>query len=840
MENSETHEEEREQLIAEIIKRAEVYTKDWRFHMENPDMGTALALLYADMMKETLASYKGLPKRYQMYFYGYLGKDCLSAEQARGYVSFDTVNEEVPGAWVPVGTRLSGDRQGENISFETEDEVYVSPAQLKNIYYVNGHTDYISKPLTFPILEKELDNRQSHIVHIGHPFLFAVFQQGEIIIDFHPASKEETDRLKELLVNRVTWSYYSEEGYVALHLVRYMQGQVFLKKEQMLPPFAKKELQGKDSYWIRMDIPKMEPEEQIIFNGISMAAKGSYLEPEVIYDGNVQLDNEGFFPFGEEPYPFAELYLANEEVFSKRGSCITIQFDLEYVRHPNGLNLPEMPIKWRNIMHRSELKKPEPCDIYIESVIWEYYNGNGWERIDETKCYQNMFWPEQSGGVAEFRCPEDICPILLAGKERYCIRIRTLKVVNLYEMEGIYVVPRIRNLFLHYRYDKVNIYPRHAYAINQLDVRQLSCRGGCIPFYNRFPDKEMLYLSFSKPLGEAGIRLLFLLEKGVPDTGCRYRYEYYGKEGFQTLKAEDQTFHLSRSGILILCAKHLFQEKEFFGTTGYWLRIAWEPDQGGEIHLPPIREVHINSTAVKALEESGELGNLPAFALHTMERNIGYINKVTNYEAITGGCDKESVRQAKKRIAASFRHRKRAVTAKDFEDIVYSEIRSILQVRCFTGRDEMGKKTPGHITLVVLLEKEAQIYFDIVKEDIRKCLMPYMDCRLYKEERIHIVEPQWYSIEVYMTVAVSERTKQYMVKEKISQRLEAFIHPVTGNFDGTGWKIGTVPSALQIQNACNQMEEIFYIEHISLREEYPPGIYALGIGGEHEIEIITE
>ncbi|MDE6433946.1 MAG: baseplate J/gp47 family protein [Lachnospiraceae bacterium] len=840
MENSGIHEEEKKQLIEEIIKRAAAYTKDWRFHMENPDIGTALALLYADMMKETLVSYKGLLKRYQMYFYRLLGENCLPAEKARGYVSFDTVNEEVPGARVPAGTRIYGDRQGENISFETEDEVYVSPARMKEIYYVSGSADYISKPLTFPISEKKLCNQQSHLVYIGHPFLFAVFQKGEILIDFHTVLKEENKKMKELLLNQVTWSYYSKDGYVEIPSVRYMEGRIFLNKDQMLPPFAKTELQGKYSYWIRMDIKKLNPEEQIIFNEISMAAKGSYLEPEIIYDGNAELDKEGFFPFGEDPYPFAELYLANEEVFSKKGALVNIQFDLEYVKHSNGLKLPEMPVKWRNIMHRSELKKADSCEIHVESVIWEYYNGNGWERIAETKCYQNMFMPEQSGGMVEFRCPEDISSILLAGKERYCIRIRVLKVTNPYEMEGIYVVPRIKNLFLHYRYDAVDIYPRYAYAINQLDVKELSCRGECVPFYNRFPNKEMLYLSFSKPLGEEGIRLLFLLEKGNPNNRHQYRYEYYGKEGFQALKAEDQTFQLSRSGILTLCEEHPFKEKEFFGTKGYWLRIVWETDPKGKIHLPSVREVHMNSTAVKALEESGELGNLPAFALHTMERNIGYINKVTNYEAITGGCNEEQTKQAEKRIAASFRHQKRAVTTKDFEDIVYSEMRSILQIRCFNGRDEKGEKAPGHITLVVLLEKEAQMYFDTIKEDIYKCLEPYMDCRLYKEGRIHIVEPEWYSIEVYMTAAANERVKRHLLKEKICRQLQAFIHPVTGNFGGTGWRIGTVPSALQIQNACNQMEEIFYIEHISLREEYPPGIYALGIGGEHEIEIITE
>lgn len=840
MENSEIYEEERTQVIEEIIKRAAAYTEDWRFWPEHPDIGTVLALLYADMMKDTLVSYKKLLKRYQLFFYDFLGEDGLPATQAKGYATFATVNEEVSGTWVPAGTKILGDTQGNNISFETGEEVYVCPAQMKEIYYVNGNADYISKPLSFPVFGKELNNRQEHLVYLGHPFLFSVLKKGEIIIDFHISSKEENQKMEELLLNQVTWSYYSDDGYVEIPSVRYMEGRIFLNKDRTLPAFAKTELQGKYSYWIRMDIQKIEPEHQISFGGISMAAQGSYLEPEIIYDGNAELDRESFFPFGEEPYPFAELYLSNEEVFSKKGALIKIQFDLEYAKHPNGLKLPEMPVKWRNIMHRSEWKKPESCEIHIESVIWEYYNGSGWTRIAETKCYQNMFIPEQGGQTVEFRCPEDISPILLAGKERYCIRMRILKVTNLYEMEGIYVVPRIKNLFLNYRYEKVDIYPRYAYTINQLAVKELSCRGECTPFYNLFPDKEMLYLSFSRPLEEAGIRLLFVLEKGKRNDRCRCRYEYYGEEGFQALKAEDQTFHLSRTGILTLCEKHSFKEQELLGKKGYWIRIIWDPNPGEEFNLPPIKGVYINSTTVTAQRESGERGNLPACALHTMERNIGYVNKVTNYEAITGGYNEEKTEQAVKRIAASFRHRNRAVTAKDFEDIISGGMRNILQVRCFTGRNEKGEKAPGHITLVVLLENDAQMYFDLVKDDIYECLAPYTDWRLYKENRIHIVEPEWYFIKVYMTIIAKDRIKQYQLREKICQKINAFVHPVTGNFDGTGWKIGTVPSAIQIQNACNQMEEISYIRHISLEEEIPAGIYALGTGGKHEIEIITE
>lgn len=257
--------------------------------------------------------------------------------------------------------------------------------------------------------------------------------------------------------------------------------------------------------------------------------------------------------------------------------------------------------------------------------------------------------------------------------------------------------------------------------------------------------------------------------------------------------------------------------------------------------FPPITGIYLNSTIVSAEQESGRCGNLPAGSICAMERTIGFINKVVNHEPMTGGCNEENCDQAIKRNAAFLRHQGKAVTARDFEDIVYSGVRNILQVKCFSGRNENGEKMPGHITLAVLPEGGigGDIHFEYTKENIYQSLMPHIDRRVYDEGRLHIVEPEWILMKVYATIVVKDSMRLYQLKEKITQRINGFIHPVTGNFDGSGWKIGTLPSVLQIQNACSQMEEICYIKNLSLKDETGFGIYALGIGGEQEIEILS-
>lgn len=840
---SDFSEKETNDTIKVIRERSAAYTPEWDFNMEQPDMGTVLAMLFADMMENTVRQFHKLPQSYRTQFYNLLGADRLPAGKAKGFVTFSTVNEEVQGSWVKAGEKVLGKTEdGETVTFKTQEDVYVSSARLSKVYYVDGRSDYISAPLAFPIKIRNGENRQSHVFYIGHDVLFCIKTEGEIILDFDWPRNRYGKEQENLLRNRITWSYYSKEGFVKFSDFQYKEGKVYLKKKKEMPPFERVELQGKNCFWLRMGIQNLEPESRIIFSKLSLSSIGNYLIPEIIYDGNMELDNEFFLPFGEHPYPYAEIYFSSEEVFSKKGALINLDFELEFLEYPGELHSLELPIKWRNIMHSSDFKEPEPVDIMIDSVIWEYYNGFGWTRIPDTRCYEAIFRErkEKQEVSVSFICPSDICSFLLSAKESYCIRIRICKMTNLYAMDGIYVVPCMKNLMLRYQYNENRLLPDYAYAVNQLKAEVLKCSREFAPFYNLFPDAEMLYLSFSKPLREEGIQILFVLEKGKAD--ARYRYEYFGRGSWRALKAEDETMHFSRTGMITMYQEHSFEQQEFFGHEGYWIRIIREgrKEKNERDGFTEITGIYMNSATVLEEKESGKKGNLPSGAIQAMERSIGFINKVTNYETITGGFDKETKTQAVKRVAASFRHQGRAVTAKDFEDIVYGGVRNILQVRCFPGRNEKGENAPGHITLAVLPETgiETGRYFEYIKKGIYQYLMPYMDRRLYDENRLHIVEPEWVSMKLYMTVIAKDTIRIYQMREKITRKINAFIDPVTGNFDGRGWKIGILPSVLQIQNVCSQIEDILYIKNISLKDDTYKEGYVLGTGGTHEIDII--
>lgn len=91
----------------------------------------------------------------------------------------------------------------------------------------------------------------------------------------------------------------------------------------------------------------------------------------------------------------------------------------------------------------------------------------------------------------------------------------------------------------------------------------------------------------------------------------------------------------------------------------------------------------------------------------------------------------------------------------------------------------------------------------------------------------------------------------FHVKKQILKRLNNFINPLVGNFDGTGWDIGTLPNVFQIRNAISDIEGLHYIKNIYISaycmengkvsevdlSAIVKSKYILPVSGEHDIII---
>ena len=103
----------RRNILDQIRKLAASYVPEWQFDEENPDIGSVLALLYADQMQENLNRYNTILERYYVELMNMLGISLKPAFPAHSVALIHMVKDTVPGMYLPKGTRLLGGQDDE-------------------------------------------------------------------------------------------------------------------------------------------------------------------------------------------------------------------------------------------------------------------------------------------------------------------------------------------------------------------------------------------------------------------------------------------------------------------------------------------------------------------------------------------------------------------------------------------------------------------------------------------------------------------------------------------------------------------------------------------------------
>ena len=128
-------------LRAELKRLATSYTPEWAFSEENPDVGSVVALIFANQMSENIRKMNLVLDKYHTEFVNMLNLSLRPAYPASGVAVLELLEGGVPGVYVPGGTRLIGQGNGEEdrqILFETTSDLYVTCSRLRDVIAASG------------------------------------------------------------------------------------------------------------------------------------------------------------------------------------------------------------------------------------------------------------------------------------------------------------------------------------------------------------------------------------------------------------------------------------------------------------------------------------------------------------------------------------------------------------------------------------------------------------------------------------------------------------------------------------------------------------------------------
>lgn len=646
MEQLEFDQRTKEEILEQIEKKAKSYVPEWRFDKENPDIGTALAMVYGRMLLGTVKKFNFLPYKNQISFFNELEATLLPAVPSKGYVTFSVVNKDVEGTEVPADTEVIATVKGKDvqtISFETLDDVFVTPASLSCILQVSKEKDFIKniydseeqeEETEIAVFSYEGENLQEHSFYFCHDDALSIQQSGKIAIQFLIQEEKIPIEYIETLqdTSSVLFEYGTEDGYEPFQKIERNGKQLVFTIEKNDPPFARRKENGIDSFWIRCKIKDITPFEKFSFERLEIASTGKRMPPESIYANGSDVNKEEFFPFGERFADYNEVYLSSNEVLGKKGALVTVTFNIDFMKIPLDY-VDKTSTDWQWVMKKSDFKPDLEYDVTIEEVIWEYYNGYGWTSLFDKNEYSDIF-TTKNGTMGQyktmkFKCPMDIEPILINAQEAFYIRARVTKVNNLYKMQGNFISPMMGNIFMQYSYTSGPVEPKLLFTENNRERKEYrfyhrGTREKVVPFYGLTEEVQTLYLGFDTPPIGGPIKILFDFLEQLDRKKETLLWEYYNGKKWQEIDLVDETENMSKTGLVTLAGNKDFSKCQVYGYEKYWIRISDISEHHKKVEenvkLPCLKGIYINSVKVRQRERE----EVEYFHMEVYQKNIQF------------------------------------------------------------------------------------------------------------------------------------------------------------------------------------------------------------------------
>ena len=607
------------QDVINYIKRvSKTYTPEWKFDTTNVDVGSAVALIYADMYYQTIKRFNRVAQKSMFDFFNSINIQMLPATASEGYVSFGLSSESIrDGVEVPCKTQLMVNSKGGDTIFQTLEDVLVSNCQIQRIYVSNGYNDVIKSIYTYNDSNSIFDiqlfdtsnegNVQEHIVELYHDDVFKIEGNAYIGIKFVRLSSDYTNTLDDLETaiqsNLLELQYYSTQGYTNFLKVSVLDDRLVAYKSDTQAPFK-----FDRGFKVRLVSKSSELFSNRAFKRLECFSQSKDIVPDVVLTNEAEKNVNRCYPFDEKPLQYDEFYIASKDAFCKKGANIEVSFYTDFKKIPiqdEPSIEPEM--EYKLIMKRSQFNPEPEYNITIDCVVWEYFNGKGWARLFKDNEYEDVFHPQNGRRTktVSFICPEDIALITVGSKECYYIRAKVLKMSNRFKTKGYYITPVISEISINYYYSD-SVIPNLITCKNNTITEtftsaDFNSESSTIEPFKYLKDKSTeLYFGFNYPLEYGPIRLLFCMKEDVPFETAKLKWSYLTDDGWKPLTVFDETENFRKTGVVTLIGNTNFKQETIFGSSLYWIKISDFQNEYtvNSRYLPTLKEVHYNAVSV--------------------------------------------------------------------------------------------------------------------------------------------------------------------------------------------------------------------------------------------------
>mgnify|MGYP000330854491 FL=1 len=412
-------------VLTLIDEKSRAYTPEWKFNANDPDGGTALAMLFSEMFCGTVDRLDRFPDKCSLEFLNLIGVSAKPAAPALGVAAAQLASGTPDRVYISKGTQLFTDRGGDRLIFETTQGFFATPGVITDIYMTDPARDVIThtalpEELPVRLLRPDPDrNIERHRFSVACGSVLRLSGAAEIRLAIGGTGSAEKKSVEMLCSSEsAAWTMPTANGNIHL-AARPGDGCVILTKPNGLCiPTDERGLPDEEgTYRVFCEMRRTNSTEPLAADSIKLSCN-SVDEPETMrgrrpdcmFCNDTELPrHDGVYPFDKEPNAYDSLYICSDEVFSKPGAQITLDLSVGTVTAGAEDDSAEPDFDQKLLVDKGDLKTTHPDDIYISDVIWEYWNGLGWARLEVSGDINPFSCMGQDGRRrVVFICPDDI------------------------------------------------------------------------------------------------------------------------------------------------------------------------------------------------------------------------------------------------------------------------------------------------------------------------------------------------------------------------------------------------------------------------------------------------
>ncbi|QZZ22018.1 putative baseplate assembly protein [Leptothermofonsia sichuanensis E412] len=504
------------------------------------------------------------------------------------------------------------------------------------------------------------------------------------------------------------------------------------------------------------------------------------------------------------------------------------RFYLGFSLPPNRPSFPNQPLSLYLRTADYSAAEASPASSDRPQLTWQYWQGSEWRKLTVRDDTENLTRP----GLIEFLPPADLLPRVEFGiPSRYWLRVVW--------SSGVYpIAPRVSRIL-----------PNTTIAAQTVTIRHeiLGSSNGT---------ENQIFRTTRSPI-LAGQQLQVREPELPPEQEQKTIQQDEGEDAISTV--QDSTGRPQEIWV------RWHQVSDFYGSGArdrhYTLnRLTGEIQFGDGLNglIPPTGIGNVRMTRYQT--GGGTIGNRAASTIVQLKTTVPYIEKVTNSEAAAGGADAESLDSLVERMPRTLRHRGRAVTLEDYEDLAKLASPDVARARCIPLRnlqlvsnsaieaENPQPLEPGVLSLIIVPYSNDPK--PLPSLELLNRIQRYLQANSSMTARVVVVPPHYLSVNITTDLAVTSLEGASAVEQAVERKLSRFLHPLTGGLDGNGWDFGREPHK---SDFYRQIESVSGVDHVrSLKVELiadepgqdVPSLQRTGLflvySGKHTINLMFE